>query len=127
MRIYALAVYLFLYIPIGIIVLFSAASAGLPIGLILGLALGYLVALLPSDCVRHGIRISLRGADAAHIKARLRRQPGLSPILIEELVARGEPIEQFRAYAKALLGSNSIVCRSCGRQIMRKWFPDRTP
>jgi len=42
------------------VIFFASAAAGLPIGVILGVAAGCLFGLLPPECVRHGIKFSLR-------------------------------------------------------------------
>ena len=110
-----------------VVIFFSSAAAGLPIGVILGVAIGYLFSLVPPEVVRHGIKFSLRWSDTARLKERLRREHGLAPIIIEELVSRGEPVEQFRDYVESLLRSNSFIRRGCGKMIRRKRFPDMKP
>lgn len=109
------------------ITVFACAWAGIPIGVILGVAAGYLFGLLPPEVVRHGIKFSLRWSDTARLKERLHREQALAPLLIEELVSRGEPVEQFRDYVEALVRSSSAFRRSCGKQCRRKWFPSMAP
>ena len=109
------------------VIFFASAAAGIPIGVILGVAVGYLFGLLPPECVRHGIKFSLRWSDTAGLKERLHREHGLAPLIIEELVSRGEPVEQFRDYVESLLKSNSFIRRSRGKECREKWFPTMTP
>ena len=114
-------------VGLGLVILFFAsAAAGLPIGVILGVAVGYLFGLLPPECVRHGIKFSLRWSDPARLKESLHREHGLAAVIIEELVSRGEPVEQFRDYVESLLRSNSFIRRSCGKECRKKWFPNMT-
>lgn len=108
------------------ITFFAGAWAGIPIGVILGVAAGYLFGLLPPECARHGIKFTLRWSDTARLKERLHREHGLAAIIIEELMSRGEPVEQFRDYVEALVRSNSAFRRSCGKQCRKKWFPSAT-
>jgi len=108
----------------GGIIMFGSAWGGIPIGLALGIALGWLAALLPPEIVRHAILLSLRWSDSHHLKERLAREHELAPMILEVLVARGEPVEQFREQAQTLLRSDSMLRRSIGRKISRKWFPD---
>ncbi len=110
-----------------IIIFFASAWAGIPIGIALGVPVGFLFGLVPPELVRHGIKFSLRWSDTARLKERLPREPGLAPLIIEELVSRGEPIEQFHDYVESLLRSNSFFRRRCGKIIRRKWFPDMKP
>jgi len=115
-------------VGLGLVVIFIASAwAGIPIGVILGVAVGYLFGLLPPECVRHGIKFSLRWSDTARLKERLHRERGLAPIIIEELVSRGEPVEQFRDYVESLLRSNSFIRGSCGKECRRRWFPNMNP
>ena len=109
-----------------VVIFFASAAAGLPIGVVLGVAAGYLFGLLPPECVRHAIMFSLRWSDTARLKERLRREPGLAPLIVEELVSRGEPVEQFRDYVESLLQSNSFIRRSAGKECRKKWFPSVT-
>jgi len=109
------------------ITFFACAWAGIPIGVILGVAAGYLFGLLPPECVRHGIKFTLRWSDTVDLKERLNRECGVAAIIIEELVSRGEPVEQFRDFVDALVRSNSAFRRSCGKQCRKKWFPSTTP
>jgi hypothetical protein len=119
---------LLLGVGLGLAILFFAsAAAGIPIGVILGVAAGYLFGLLLPECVRHGIKFSLRRSQTARLKERLHREHGLAPLIIEELVSRGEPIEHFRDYVESLLRSNSFIRRGCGKMIRRKWLPDMKP
>lgn len=69
----------------------------------------------------------MRWSDPDRLKERLRREHGLAPLLIEELVSRGEPVEQFREEVESLLRSNSSYRRRVGNKIRRKWFPEMTP
>jgi hypothetical protein len=110
-----------------VVIFFASAWAGIPIGVLPGVAVGYLFGLLPPECVRHGIKFLLRWSDTARLKDRLHREHGLAPIIIEELVSRGEPVEQFRDYVESLLRSNSFIRRGCGKLIRHKWFPDMKP
>lgn len=106
------------------VIFFASAWAGIPIGIALGVAAGYLFGLLPPELVRHGIKFSLRWSETARLKERLHQDHGLAPLLIEELVSRGEPVEQFRDYVESLLRSNSFFRRSCGKKCRKKWFPN---
>jgi len=110
-----------------IIIFFVSAWAGIPIGIALGVSVGFLFGLVPPELVRHGIKFSLRWSQTARLKERLHREHGLAPLIIEELVSRGEPIEHFRDYVESLLRSNSFIRRGCGKMIRRKWFPDMKP
>lgn len=110
-----------------VIIFFASASAGIPIGIALGVSVGCLFGLVPPEFVRHGIKFSLRWSDTARLKKRLHREHGLAPLIIEELVSRGEPVEQFRDYVESSLRSNSFIRRSCGKMTRRKWFPDMKP
>jgi len=110
-----------------VLIAFGSAWAGIPVGVALGVAVGWLAGLLPPELVRHGIKFSLRRADAPRLKERLRREHGLALLIIEELVSRGESVEQFRDEVESLLGSNSFIRRSCGKMIRRKCFPDMKP
>jgi len=110
-----------------VIIFFASAWAGVPIGIALGVSVGWLFGFLPPEIVRHGIRISLRWSETARLKERLHREHGLAPLIIEELVSRGEPIEQFRDYVESLLRSNSFIRRGGGKMIRRRWFPDMKP
>ncbi len=115
-------------VGLGLTIIFFASSwAGIPIGIALGVSVGFLFGLVPPELVRHGIKLSLRWSDTARLKERLHREHGLAPLIIEELVSRGEPIEQFHDYVESLLRSNSFFWRSCGRMIRRKWFPNMKP
>lgn len=109
------------------IIFFASAWAGIPIGIALGVPMGCLFGLVPPEIVRHGIKFSLRWSETAGLKERLQREHGLAPLIIEELVSRGEPVAQFRDYVESLLRSNSFIRRSCGKMIRRKWFPDTKP
>jgi hypothetical protein len=110
-----------------VIIFFASAWAGIPIGIALGVSVGCLFGLVPPEFVRHGIKFSLRWSDTARLKERLRQEHGLAPLIIEELVSRGEPVEQFRDYVESLLRSNSFIRRGCGRMIRCKRFPDMKP
>jgi hypothetical protein len=110
-----------------VIILFASAWAGIPIGVILGVAVGCLFGLVPPEIVRHGIKFSLRWSETARLKERLHREPGLAPLIIEELVSSGEPVEQFRDHVESLLQSNSFIRRSAGKECRKKWFPAMTP
>lgn len=110
-----------------IIIFFASAWAGIPIGIAMGASVGFLFGLVPPELVRHGIKFSLRWSETARLKERLHREHGLAPLIIEELVSRGEPIEHFRDYVESLLRSNSFIRRGCGKMIRRKWFPDMKP
>jgi hypothetical protein len=110
-----------------IIIFFASAWAGIPIGIALGVSVGCLFGLVPPEFVRHGIQFSLRWSETARLKERLRQEYGLAPLIIEELLSRGEPIEHFRDHVESLLRSNSFIRRGCGKMIRRKWFPDMKP
>lgn len=110
-----------------VIIFFASAWAGIPIGIALGVSVGCLFGLLPPEIVRHGITFSLRSSDTARLKERLHREHGLAPLIIEELVSRGEPVEQFRDHVESLVRSNSFIRRSCGKDCRKKWFPNMTP
>lgn len=115
-------------VGLGLVVLFFASAwAGIPIGIALGVSVGCLFRLVPPEFVRHGIKFSLRWSGTAQLKERLHREHGLAPLIIEELVSRGEPIEHFRDYVESLLRSNSFIRRGRGKKIRRKWFPDMKP
>jgi hypothetical protein len=96
-------------------------------GVFLGVAAGYLFGPRPPECVRHGIKFSLRWTDSVRLKQRLRQEPGLAPIIIEEFVSRGEPVGQCRDFVESLLTSDSFMRRSCGKECRKKWFPNLTP
>ena len=108
----------------GAIVFFASGWGGGVIGLTLGITVGWLSALLPSEIVRHSILLSLRWSDSKQLKDRLAREHGLAPMIIEVLVSRGEPIEDFREHIQVLLQSTSRHRRSIGRKLGQKWFPD---
>lgn len=108
----------------GAIAFFGSAWGGVAVGLTLGIAVGWLAGLLPPEIVRHAILLSLRCSDTLRLKERLVREHGLAPMIIEVLVSRSEPVEQFREQAQALLRYDSGHRRSIGRKIAQKWFPD---
>ena len=110
-----------------VIIFFASAWAGIPIGIALGVSVGCLFGLVPPEFVRHGIKFALRWSETARLKERLHREHGLAPLIIEELVSRGEPVEQFRDYVESLLKSNSFIRRSRGKECREKWFPTMTP
>jgi hypothetical protein len=110
-----------------VIIAFGSAWAGIPVGVALGVAVGWISGLLPPELVRHGIKFLLRRMDTPRLKERLRREHGLAPLIIEELVSRGEPAGQFRDEVELLMRSNSFFRRSCGRALRRKFFPDMKP
>jgi len=110
-----------------VIILFASAWAGIPISIALGVSVGCLFGLVPPEFVRHGIKFSLHWSETAGLKERLHREHGLAPLIIEELVSRGEPVEQFRDYVESLLRSNSFIRRRCGKECRKKWFPNMTP
>ena len=115
-------------VGLGLVILFFASAwAGIPIGIALGVSVGCLFGLVPPEFVRHGIKFSLRWSDTARLKERLRREHGLALLIIEQLVSRGEPVEQFRDYVESLLRSNSFIRRSCGKECRKKWFPRPDP
>ena len=115
-------------VGLGLVILaFASVWAGIPIGISLGVSVGFLFGLVPPELVRHGIKFSLRWSQTARLKERLHREHGLAPLIIEELVSRGEPIEHLRDYVESLLRSNSFIRRGCGKMIRRKWFTDMKP
>lgn len=115
-------------VGLGLVILaFASGWAGIPIGIALGVSAGFLFGLVPPELVRHGIKFSLRWSQSARLKERLHQDHGLATLIIEELVERGEPIEQFRDYVESLLRSDSFIRRGSGKMIRRKWFPDMKP
>ncbi len=109
-----------------VIIFFASAWAGILIGIALGVSVGCLFGLVPPGLVRHGIKFSLRWSETARLKERLPREHGLALLTMEELVSRGEPVEQLRDYVESLLRSNSFIRRSCGKECRKKLLPDMT-
>lgn len=97
---------------------------GAVIGAVTGVVCGYLLGALPYAIAGIWIRHDLKHCDTAELKARLDRQYAISHLIIAQLVRRGQPVEQFRAYVDSLRHSDSADRRRFGDLNHRIWFPE---
>jgi hypothetical protein len=112
-------------VVLGVVITFLGLGwGGGIIGPLLGIAVGLLGSQLPPEIVRHSLLLWMRCRSTDGLRAWLQQEPGLAPMILEVLVARGEPVDSFRDPVQALLQSTSGVHRGIGRSLSRRWFPD---
>lgn len=94
------------------------------LGLIAGIAIGWIVGRLPFAIPFWSLRRSLKRASVPDLRARLGQEYFISHLIIAELVTRGEPVESFRSVIEHQLASPSADVQRFGRANAQLWFPE---
>jgi len=97
---------------------------GTILGWALGLTIGYFVGSIPFVITAMVVRFKLKRTTNENLKKQLWEQYFISHLIIAELVARGEPVEQFRNYAESLFYSTDEDRKKYGVGLAKMWFPD---
>lgn len=87
---------------------------------------GLCVGLLPVFLISTWIRWSLRRKSIAELRTQLNQEDyyWISLEMIEELLARGEPVESLRESVAAQLKSSLAYVQVTGQRNATKWFPE---
>jgi hypothetical protein len=111
-------------LAVGLMVTIGASAwAGIAIGMALGISVGILAGRLPWGIALACLRLSLKRYATQQLRARIQRDYFPLDLIIAESVSRGESVEQFRGDVEALIRSDSIARRRCGKKCQRRWFP----
>jgi hypothetical protein len=89
-----------------------------------GMTAGLIMGNLPFVAALAWLRFDLKRQNVATLKERISRHYYICHLLIEELMSRGEPKEQFRGRVAALLQSDSEHKKRFGTSAAQRWFPD---
>jgi hypothetical protein len=94
---------------------------GAVLGGIVGLVVGRILGRAPFAIARASIQSDLKRCDVATLRARLEDEYVISPLIIAELILRGEPVESFRDYVAGLRRSDSSDRREYGELNATIW------
>jgi len=96
------------------------AVVGSALGLLLGLIVGRVPWLLAWAYMRHDLRRSSSEA----LRRRVGKEYFIAHLLIAELAARGESIDDLRPVVEQQLAADSKDVRRFAEHTARIWFPD---
>ena len=90
----------------------------------IGLIIGYFIGSLPFALSCLMMRYKLKRTSTNKLREQLKKQYYISHLIINELISREEPVEQFRDYVESMIKSENLDKRKFGIYVAEIWFPE---